>query len=203
MKRLTKWLLPAAGLFLLPLALMAQSPSPSSTEGHAGKEKEHNPEARFKRMDKNGDGFVTADEARNPERFQRLLAKADNNPKDGKISKDEFLKARPSGGSHAQNGKGNSVSTGKKSADRDSDSSASGDRQQNPESRFKRMDKNNDGFMTSDEARSPQQFKRLSTKADNNPKDGKISKDEFVNAGSSSSGHSQSSPGGTATPSPK
>jgi Ca2+-binding EF-hand superfamily protein len=192
-KRFVKWLRPAAGVFLLPLALMAQSPSPASSEGHTGNDKRQSPEARFTRMDKNSDGFVTADEARNPERYQRLLAKADNSPKDGKISKDEFMKVRTPGGPYGHKGKQASTASDK----------SSGDGQHQREERFTRMDKNRDGFVTADEARNPEQFKRLSAKADNNPKDGKISRDEFVKAGAPKSEQSQSSPGEAVAPSPK
>jgi Ca2+-binding EF-hand superfamily protein len=182
MTRFLKWTL-LTGFCALPVGLFAQSPSPAATSPAAANASapggEHrSPEERFKRLDKNNDGFITSDETRDPDRFKRLLEKTDNSPKDGKISKDEFLKDGPqAGGHHGEPGEhgpgaGASPPGGPSEGERVS-----------PEERFKRMDKNNDGFITQDEARDPERFKHLLERADNNPKDGKISKDEFLKAG--------------------
>src|SRR5256885_12912263 len=172
MTRFVKWTLITA-LWGLPVGLFAQSPSPAATSPVAANTSapsgEHrSPEERFKRLDKNNDGFITSDETRDPDRFKRLLERTDSNPKDGKISRDEFLKAGPPPGGHGESGEhgpgaGAPPPGGPSEGERVS-----------PEERFKRMDKNNDGFITQDEARDPERFKHLLERADNNPKDGKV-----------------------------
>jgi Ca2+-binding EF-hand superfamily protein len=177
MKRFVKWMGRTAAIFLLPLGLMAQSPAATAANTAGGTEKNKDPEARFRHMDKNGDGFVTADESQSPERFQRLVQKADNSPKDGKISKDEFMKLRAKGGQRREHDADKAAQDTSSSND-----AGQGSGRQNPEARFQRMDKNSDGVLTADEARDPDRFKQLQTRADTN-KDGKISKEEFLKAG--------------------
>jgi collagen type III alpha len=94
----------------------------------------------FKRLDKNGDGKITRDEA--PDRMAENFDKIDKNG-DGAITPDEL---RPPGG--GQGGPG-------------------GDRP-SPEEMFKRLDKNGDGKITRDEApdRMAQRFDQLDKNGD-------------------------------------
>ena len=102
-----------------------------------------NPEEMFKRLDKNGDGKVTKDEA--PERMAQNFDKIDKNG-DGAITQDELKP--PGGGQGGPGGQG-------------------GDRP-SPEDMFKRLDKNSDGKITKDEApeRMAQHFDTLDKNSD-------------------------------------
>lgn len=193
MTRFVKWTLATAGLLVMPAGLFsqtptttpAQSPAAATTSASPALGEHKNPVERFKRLDKNNDGYITSEEARNPERFKRLLERTDTNPKDGKISKDEFLKSGPGG---AHNGGGERAPEREAAAGASPNGGLHGADRVSSEERFQRMDKNNDGFITQDEARDPERFKHLLERADNSPKDGKISKDEFLKAGPSPRG---------------
>lgn len=198
MKSLMKWSLAGAAAFLACGNLPAQSPSPSASASPATKHAATASGAqadRFKRMDRNGDGFVTQDEARSQERFDRLKAKADAN-KDGKISQEEFAGAR-----HHKS----AAAASSRKASEDSVNETNGSNSKNAATRFKRMDRNNDGFVTQDEARNPERFNKLLQKTDTN-KDGKISQEEFASPGAGGGNHAHhhapaaaSSPGAAAS----
>ena len=69
---------------LAPMALVALFALPSSAWANdAGSE------ARFKSLDRNGDGFVSRDEARDAEELNTRFSELDVN-NDGKLSNDEY-----------------------------------------------------------------------------------------------------------------
>jgi len=71
---------------------LAETPAKPRCEGHHGEG--HDKGARFKKADKNGDGFLTKDEV-GDERWSRIQV-ADAN-KDGKVSQPELQQAHKDG----------------------------------------------------------------------------------------------------------
>ncbi|HSJ03998.1 MAG: EF-hand domain-containing protein [Verrucomicrobium sp.] len=82
------------------LALAADGDKPKKPGGPEGGKR--NPEEAFKKLDANGDGFLSKDEfkaapfaQKNPERAEKGFENKDKD-KDGKVSKEEFV-AKPEG----------------------------------------------------------------------------------------------------------
>src|SRR5262249_47501522 len=105
------------------------------------KPKRPDPGALFSQLDKNGDGFITADEVGDDRKafFERLLRVADKD-KDGKLSKEEFA-AGLAGLAKGEAKRPEGVPGKKGPFGKDFD----------PEAMFNRLDKNGDGKLTKDE----------------------------------------------------
>ncbi|MBN4049929.1 EF-hand domain-containing protein [bacterium AH-315-M10] len=127
----------------------------------------------FQRMDRNGDGSISKDEA--PDRMPFDQVDSDG---DGKVSEAEFTKAWLA---HAKQrgGQGRNGSRGQDGEKKDMDrrgGQRGGDR---AAAFFKRMDKNGDGKITKDEA--PERLKRAFDRIDTDG-DGSITQEELSKA---------------------
>jgi len=107
-----------AGLFTLMVAVGAACGDDTKSGSKKGKNARGGPEAVFKKMDANGDGFISLDEFKkaiesrpqsklkdHPEMIDKVFQRMDTNG-DGKISLEEFKAAREKMAERLKNGKG-------------------------------------------------------------------------------------------------
>lgn len=111
--------------------------------------RQRNADERFAKKDANGDGRLSLEESKMPERrFQRLDANSD-----GALTKEELSQA------FAGKGERGSKHFGKLDADQDGNVTQA-EALAAAEARFQRLDKNGDGVLTSDELRPPHKRER-------------------------------------------
>ncbi|MDA0835766.1 MAG: EF-hand domain-containing protein [Planctomycetota bacterium] len=130
------------------------------------------PEEVFKNLDKNDDGKLVADEiSEDQQRFFDRLIRVGDNDENGELSRDEFIAALKDRPMPPRDGEG------KPRGPRD------GDRPQGPkpEQMFERLDQNNDGSISVDEApeRAKPMIEQLLRKSGKEPT-ASLTRDEFL-----------------------
>lgn len=165
------------------------------SDGPTDKQRSDRVRAHFKKVDKNGDGSLTADEAPNPE----LLKAADGNG-DGAVTLEEFVAfvkkraqgrreegRREEGGREGRSGtrkRGGKMSAGMlRRWDRDGDGKVSAEEFPGRDEAFKRFDSDKDGFLTPADVTAGERGKKkqadTSFEACDKDGDGRLTRIEF------------------------
>jgi Ca2+-binding EF-hand superfamily protein len=132
-----------------------KSDSPDSKRPEGGRPDADNPrraERLFKRLDANSDGKVVADEvpAERREMFVLMLKRGDKDG-DGALSREEFLQVRPGGEKQPGNTEKTPDGENKPDAEKPPNLEKRPEGRPGAEQLFRRMDRNGDGKVTTDE----------------------------------------------------